>query len=43
MEHTTLKLHKLNISKDVKNSYPEILTEEALNFIAALHEKFNAD
>ena len=43
MEHTTLKLPNLNFSKDVKNSYPEILTEEALNFIAALHEKFNAE
>ncbi len=41
MEHTTLKLANLNFSKDVKNTYPEILTEEALNFITALHEKFN--
>ncbi|WP_026839717.1 malate synthase A [Gillisia sp. JM1] len=42
MEHKTLKLPKLNFSKDVSNYYPEILTEDALNFIAALHEKFNA-
>ncbi|MGB8376195.1 MAG: malate synthase A [Salegentibacter sp.] len=43
MEHTTLKLPNLDFSKGVKNSYPEILTEEALNFITALHEKFNAE
>ena len=42
MEHTTLKLPNLNFSKEVKNYYPEILTDEALNFITALHEKFNA-
>jgi len=42
MEHKTLKLPKLNFSKEVINYYPEILTEDALNFIAALHEKFNA-
>ena len=42
MEHTPLKLPDLNFSKEVKNYYPEILTDDALNFIAALHEKFNA-
>jgi len=42
MEHKTLKLPKLNFSKEVINYYPEILTEDALNFMAALHEKFNA-
>ncbi|MGB7842113.1 MAG: malate synthase A, partial [Salinimicrobium sp.] len=42
MEHTPLKLTGLNFSKEVKNYYPEILTDDALNFITALHEKFNA-
>ena len=42
METTPLKLPDLNFSKEVKNYYPEILTDDALNFIAALHEKFNA-
>lgn len=39
----TLKLPKLNFSESAKNHYPEILTEDALNFIIALHEKFNAE
>ncbi len=34
MEHKTLKLPKLNFSKDVSNYYPEILTEDALPVIA---------
>ncbi len=42
MENTALKLPELNFSKDVDNYYPEILTDDALNFIAALHEKFNS-
>jgi malate synthase len=42
MEHTLLKLPKINFSKDVNNYYPEILTDDALNFLEALHEKFNA-
>ena len=42
MQHTLLKAPKINYSKDVNNYYPEILTEEARNFLGALHEKFNA-
>lgn len=42
METKTLKTSKLKFSNDVINYYPEILTEEALNFIVALHEKFNS-
>ena len=41
METTLLKQTKINFSKEVKNYYPEILTDEALAFIIALHEKFN--
>ncbi|AUC83221.1 malate synthase A [Lacinutrix sp. Bg11-31] len=41
MEHTLLKLPKITFSRDVNNYYPEILTDEALSFITALHEKFN--
>ncbi|WP_299890474.1 malate synthase A [uncultured Lacinutrix sp.] len=41
MENTVLKLPKMQFSKDVKNYYPEILTDKALAFITALHEKFN--
>ncbi|WP_452224137.1 malate synthase A [Lacinutrix chionoecetis] len=43
MEHTLLKLPKIAFSKEVNNYYPEILTDEALNFITALHEKFNSE
>jgi malate synthase len=43
METKTLKTSKLNFSNDVVNHYPEILTEEAINFIIALHEKFNPE
>ncbi|MDE3743842.1 malate synthase A [Maribacter polysaccharolyticus] len=42
MEHTLLKQSKITFSNEVRNTYPEILTEEALGFITALHEKFNA-
>ena len=42
MEHTLLKLPKITFSRDVNNYYQEILTDEALSFITALHEKFNA-
>lgn len=43
MEDTFLKQSKINFSKEVTNYYPEILTDEALVFIVALHEKFNAE
>jgi malate synthase len=41
MEKNLLKLQKITYSKDVNNYYPEILTDDALAFITALHEKFN--
>ena len=41
MENTTLKSTDLNFAKEVTNYYPEILTDEALDFLVALHEKFN--
>jgi malate synthase len=43
METTFLKQSKINFSKEVNNYYPEILTDEALSFITALHEKFNEE
>lgn len=42
MEQTTLKSNQLKIEKNA-NSYPDILTEEALKFLTALHKKFNSD
>ncbi|SDW53695.1 malate synthase A [Flavobacterium degerlachei] len=42
MEDTFLRQSKINFSKEVNNYYPEILTDEALAFITALHEKFNS-
>lgn len=42
MESKLLKQSKINFSNEVTNYYPEILTDEALAFITALHEKFNA-
>ena len=41
MESKLLKQSKINFSNEVTNYYPEILTDEALVFITALHEKFN--
>jgi len=41
MTHTLLKLPKITYSNDVTNYYPEILSDEAHNFLIALHEKFN--
>lgn len=43
MKTTLLKQTKIQFSKEVRNYYPEILTENALAFITALHEKFNAE
>ncbi len=43
METKPLKLSNLNFSKEVKNYYPDILTDDALDFIAALHERFNPE
>lgn len=41
MEETLLKQSKIQFNSSVKNYYPEILTDEALDFISVLHEKFN--
>ena len=41
MENTVLKLPKMQFSKNVKNYYPEILTDNALVFLTKLHERFN--
>ena len=41
MESKLLQQTKINFSNEVTNYYPEILTDEALVFITALHEKFN--
>ncbi|MCY2687429.1 malate synthase A [Salinimicrobium sp. TH3] len=43
METKTLKIPSLKFSRDAKNYYPEILTDDALTFIAALHERFNGE
>jgi malate synthase len=42
MATTLLKLPKITFSSEVTNYYPEILTEEAVNFLTVLHEEFNA-
>lgn len=42
MEHTLLKTPKITFSETVTNYYPQILTDKALEFLTALHEKFNA-
>lgn len=34
--------HKLSFSSTVSNYYPEILTDEAMEFLTLLHENFNA-
>lgn len=43
MENNFLTLPKIHYSQDVKNYYPEILTDEALEFLGLLHEKFNKE
>lgn len=42
MHNTTLTQSKLQFSQEVKQHYPEVLTDEAKAFLIALHEKFNA-
>ncbi|MDC8004435.1 malate synthase A [Aureisphaera galaxeae] len=42
MEQTVLQQPKIGFARTVTNYYPEVLTDEALAFITALHEKFNA-
>lgn len=41
MQNTVSKKSQVKFSKEVKNKYPDILTEEALDFLNALHTKFN--
>ena len=42
MENVLLKKTKIQFTDQVKNYYPEILTDDALAFISALHKNFNA-
>lgn len=35
-------IHPVSFSEDVKNAYSNILTNEALDFLVQLHEKFNS-
>lgn len=42
MKNKALKPPEITFSKDVNNYYPEVLTNQALNFLSALHETFNA-
>jgi len=42
MAQTHTKSQKITFATNVKNQYPEVLTNEALDFLTALHEKFNA-
>lgn len=41
MENTLLNQSKIQFTDEVRNYYPEILTDDALEFITALHENFN--
>jgi malate synthase len=43
MEHIDLKMPKITFSEDVNNYYADVLTDEALNFLTVLHEKFNTE
>jgi len=43
MEDTRLKQSKIHLSEEVKDHYPTILTEQALAFLVALHEKFDPE
>jgi len=43
MENVLLKKTKIQFTEQVKNYYPEILTDGALEFILALHNNFNAE
>ncbi|MDP3359409.1 MAG: malate synthase A [Lutibacter sp.] len=36
-------VHPVSFSEDVKNSYSAILTNEAMDFLVQLHEKFNSE
>ena len=41
MENTLLNQTKIQFTDEVRNYYPEILTDDALEFITALHQNFN--
>ncbi|WP_437398009.1 malate synthase A [Flagellimonas lutimaris] len=41
MEEALLTNTKLQFAKEVENYYPELLTDRALEFLIALHQKFN--
>ncbi|MDF0717094.1 malate synthase A [Muricauda sp. 334s03] len=41
MEEALMTSTKLQFAKEVKNYYPELLTDQALEFLIALHQKFN--
>ncbi len=42
MEYTIEVQQKVQFNREVTNYYPEILTDEALEFLTLLHEQFNA-
>ncbi|WP_179345481.1 malate synthase A [Winogradskyella ursingii] len=42
MEQPLLKQTKITFSRAVNNYFPEILTDEAMDFLVALHEHFNS-
>ena len=43
MENVLLKKTTIQFTDQVKNHYPELLTDDALAFISALHKNFNAE
>ena len=40
--NTTTTLAKWQFNREVKNYYPEVLTDEAMTFLTTLHEQFDA-
>lgn len=43
MENNILSVPKIQFLRSVENYYPEILTDEALEFLSELHENFNQE
>ncbi|APY07222.1 malate synthase A [Winogradskyella sp. J14-2] len=43
MEISVTNQQQVQFAQEVKNRYPEILTDEAIAFLIALHEKFNTN
>ncbi len=41
MENSILKQYKVQFANNTKHYYPELLTDDAIEFIIALHENFN--